>query len=207
MNVLLLGSGGREHAIAWKLAQSSLLTRLFIAPGNAGTAKVGTNVAISATDFEAVKQTILAEAISLVIVGPEDPLVKGIHDFILADAELQKHGVKVLGPQKYAATLEGSKEFAKQFMIRNHIPTAAHCTATVENLAESFAFLVKQQPPYVLKADGLAAGKGVLIISDLETAKSELQTMLQGKFGDASKRVVIEECLHGIEMSVFVLTD
>lgn len=207
MNVLLLGSGGREHAIAWKLAQSSLLSKLFIAPGNAGTAQVGTNVAISATDFAAVKQTILAEKITLVIVGPEDPLVKGVHDFILADAELQAQGVKVLGPQKYAATLEGSKEFAKQFMLRNNVPTAAHFTATAENLEESFAFLETQQAPYVLKADGLAAGKGVLIIPDLETAKAELRAMLQGKFGDASRKVVIEECLHGIEMSVFVLTD
>ncbi|MDR0941130.1 MAG: phosphoribosylamine--glycine ligase [Bacteroidales bacterium] len=207
MNVLLLGSGGREHAIAWKLAQSSLLTQLFIAPGNAGTAQVGTNIAIAATDFEAVKQTILTENITLVIVGPEDPLVKGVHDFILADDELQMLGVKVLGPQKYAATLEGSKEFAKQFMLRNGVPTAAHFTATAENLEESFAFLATQQPPYVLKADGLAAGKGVLIIPDLATAKTELQSMLQGKFGDASRKVVIEECLHGIEMSVFVLTD
>lgn len=207
MNVLLLGSGGREHAIAWKLAQSSLLSKLFIAPGNAGTAQVGTNVAISATDFAAVKQTILAEKITLVIVGPEDPLVKGVHDFILADAELQAQGVKVLGPQKYAATLEGSKEFAKQFMLRNNVPTAAHFTATAENLEESFAFLETQQAPYVLKADGLAAGKGVLIIPDLKTAKAELRAMLQGKFGDASRKVVIEECLHGIEMSVFVLTD
>ena len=207
MNVLLLGSGGREHAIAWKLAQSPLLTQLFIAPGNAGTAQVGTNVAISASDFEDLKQLILAEKITLVIVGPEDPLVKGVHDFILADAELQTQGVKVLGPQKYAATLEGSKEFAKQFMLRNGVPTAAHFTATAENLSESFAFLAQQQPPYVLKADGLAAGKGVLIVPDLETAKAELQAMLQGKFGEASQKVVIEECLHGIEMSVFVLTD
>ncbi|MDR2963391.1 MAG: phosphoribosylamine--glycine ligase [Bacteroidales bacterium] len=207
MNVLLLGSGGREHAIAWKLAQSPLLTELFIAPGNAGTAQVGTNLPFAATDFEALKFAIIEKNITLVIVGPEDPLVKGVHDFVLADAQLQAQGVKVLGPQQYAATLEGSKEFAKQFMIRNAIPTAAHFTATAENLQESFAFLEQQQSPYVLKADGLAAGKGVLIIPDLETAKQELQAMLQGKFGAASRKVVIEECLHGIEMSVFVLTD
>lgn len=205
MNVLLLGSGGREHAFAWKLSQSTLLTQLYIAPGNAGTAQIGTNLPFLATDFTAIKQAILELHISLVLVGPEDPLVKGVHDFIASDVDIMH--VPVIGPKQYAATLEGSKEFAKEFMIRHNIPTAAYFTATSDNLHESFEFLSKQKPPYVLKADGLAAGKGVLIISDLETAKSELESMLQGKFGDASKKVVIEECLHGIEMSIFVLTD
>lgn len=205
MNVLLLGSGGREHALAWKMAQSPLLDKLYIAPGNAGTANVGTNLPIAATNFDAIKEAVKKYEISLVVVGPEDPLVKGVHDFFLADSELKN--IPVIGPQKYAATLEGSKEFAKNFMIRHNIPTAKHFTVTAENLAEGFAFLDTQVAPYVLKADGLAAGKGVLIINDLQEAKTELQNMLQGKFGDASKTVVIEECLKGIEMSVFVLTD
>lgn len=205
MNVLLLGSGGREHALAWKMAQSPLLDKLYIAPGNAGTATVGTNLPISATSFDEIKEAVKKYDISLVVVGPEDPLVKGVHDFFLADSELQN--IPVIGPQKYAATLEGSKEFAKNFMIRHNIPTAKHFTVTAENLTEGFAFLDKQVAPYVLKADGLAAGKGVLILNDLQEAKTELQNMLQGKFGDASKTVVIEECLKGIEMSVFVLTD
>ncbi len=205
MNVLLLGSGGREHALAWKIAQSPLLENLYIAPGNAGTASVGTNLPISATDFDEIKKAVLQNKISMVVVGPEDPLVKGVHDFFLNDSDLCK--IPVIGPQKYAATLEGSKEFAKNFMIRHNIPTAKHFTVTSNNLQEGFDFLAKQTAPYVLKADGLAAGKGVLILNDLNEAKKELRQMLDGKFGAASKTVVLEECLKGIEMSVFVLTD
>lgn len=205
MNVLLLGSGGREHALAWKIAQSPLLDKLYIAPGNAGTAQVGTNLAISATAFEDVKKAVLQYNIDMVVVGPEDPLVQGVHDFFLADSQLKS--IPVIGPQKYAATLEGSKEFAKNFMNRHNIPTAKHFTVTAQNLQEGFDFLAKQTAPYVLKADGLAAGKGVLILQNLEEAKSELKNMLEGKFGAASKTVVLEECLKGIEMSVFVLTD
>ena len=205
MNVLLLGSGGREHALAWKIAQSPLLDKLYIAPGNAGTAQVGTNLPISATAFDEIKKAVKEYAINLVVVGPEDPLVKGVHDFFLNNAELRS--IPVIGPQKYAATLEGSKEFAKAFMNRHNIPTAKHFTVTAENLQEGFDFLAKQTAPYVLKADGLAAGKGVLILNDLNEAKSELENMLNGKFGAASKTVVLEECLKGIEMSVFVLTD
>ena len=205
MNVLLLGSGGREHALAWKIAQSPLLDKLYIAPGNAGTAQVGTNLPISATAFDEIKKAVKEYAINLVVVGPEDPLVKGVHDFFLNDAELKS--IPVIGPQKYAATLEGSKEFAKAFMNRHNIPTAKHFTVTAENLQEGLDFLAKQTAPYVLKADGLAAGKGVLILNDLNEAKSELENMLNGKFGAASKTVVLEECLKGIEMSVFVLTD
>ena len=205
MNVLLLGSGGREHALAWKIAQSPLLEKLYIAPGNAGTASVGTNLPISATDFDEIKKAVLQNKISMVVVGPEDPLVKGVHDFFLNDSDLCK--IPVIGPQKYAATLEGSKEFAKNFMIRHNIPTAKHFTVTADNLQEGFDFLAKQTAPYVLKADGLAAGKGVLILNTLEEAKAELKTMLTGKFGDASKTVVIEEFLSGIECSVFVLSD
>lgn len=205
MNVLLLGSGGREHALAWKIAQSPLLDKLYIAPGNAGTAQVGTNLPISATAFDEIKNAVKEYAINLVVVGPEDPLVKGVHDFFLNDAELKS--IPVIGPQKYAATLEGSKEFAKAFMNRHNIPTAKHFTVTAENLQQGFDFLAKQTAPYVLKADGLAAGKGVLILNDLNEAKSELENMLNGKFGAASKTVVLEECLKGIEMSVFVLTD
>lgn len=205
MNVLLLGSGGREHALAWKIAQSPLLDKLYIAPGNAGTAQVGTNLPISATAFDEIKKAVKEYAINLVVVGPEDPLVKGVHDFFLNDAELKS--IPVIGPRKYAATLEGSKEFAKAFMNRHNIPTAKHFTVTAENLQDGFDFLAKQTAPYVLKADGLAAGKGVLILNDLNEAKSELENMLNGKFGAASKTVVLEECLKGIEMSVFVLTD
>ncbi len=205
MNVLLLGSGGREHALAWKIAQSPLLDKLYIAPGNAGTAQVGTNLAISATAFEDVKKAVLQYNIDMVVVGPEDPLVQGVHDFFLADSQLKS--IPVIGPQKYAATLEGSKEFAKNFMNRHNIPTAKHFTVTAQNLQEGFEFLEKQTAPYVLKADGLAAGKGVLILQNLDEAKSELRNMLDGKFGAASKTVVLEECLKGIEMSVFVLTD
>lgn len=205
MNVLLLGSGGREHALAWKMAQSPLLDTLYIAPGNAGTAQVGTNLPISATDFDAIKNAVKQYNIELVVVGPEDPLVKGVHDFFLSDSELKN--IPVIGPQKYAATLEGSKEFAKNFMNRHNIPTAKHFTVTAENIEQGFDFLSQQSAPFVLKADGLAAGKGVLILNDLDEAKSELKNMLNGKFGSASATVVIEECLKGIEMSVFVLTD
>jgi phosphoribosylamine--glycine ligase len=206
MNVLILGSGGREHAMAWKIAQSNLLTKLFIAPGNAGTKEVGTNLEINQTDFEAVKKAVLSNQIKLVIVGPEDPLVKGIHDFFLNDAELKN--IPVIGPQKYAAQLEGSKEFAKEFMMRHNIPTAAYESFTNESLAAGHQFLETLNPPYVLKADGLAAGKGVLILNNLQEAKNELTEMLANKkFGAASTKVVIEEFLDGIELSCFTLTD
>ncbi|WP_372795080.1 phosphoribosylamine--glycine ligase [Lutibacter sp.] len=206
MNVLILGSGGREHAFAWKIAQSNLLNQLFIAPGNAGTMQFGTNLNINPTDFNALKQTVLQHHIELVLVGPEDPLVKGVHDFFLNDAELKN--VAVIGPQKYAAQLEGSKEFAKEFMVRHNIPTAAYKSFTTKNLEEGYQFLETLKPPYVLKADGLAAGKGVLILTDLQEAKDELNEMLANqKFGEASSKVVIEEFLDGIELSCFVLTD
>lgn len=206
MRVLLLGSGGREHALAWKMAQSSMLEELFIAPGNAGTKQHGKNVAINPTDFEAVKRFVLENQINLVVVGPEEPLVKGIHDFFLADNELKN--IPVIGPQKFAAQLEGSKDFAKQFMFRHNIPTAKYATFTKETLEDGYKFLTSMKPPYVLKADGLAAGKGVLILDDLAEAKSELKNMLaDAKFGEASSRVVIEQFLKGIELSVFVLTD
>ena len=205
MNILLLGSGGREHAIAWKIAQSPKTDQLFIAPGNAGTASVGTNVAIKADDFEAIKQFVLDHQIDMVVVGPEDPLVKGVYDFFKKDPQLAS--VPVIGPSKTGAQLEGSKDFAKAFMIRHNIPTARYKSITAENLDEGLAFLEELEAPYVLKADGLAAGKGVLILDSLEEAKKELQDMLNGMFGDASKTVVIEEFLDGIECSVFVLSD
>lgn len=206
MNVLLLGSGGREHAFAWKLSQSKKLSKLFIAPGNAGTAMCGTNVQMSATDFPAIRNFVLSHDIKMVVVGPEDPLVKGVHDFFLAD-ELLKH-IPVIGPPKAGAQLEGSKDFSKQFMIRHKIPTAAYETFTKDTLEAGYAFLEKLSPPYVLKADGLAAGKGVVIPHTLEEAKAELKAMLaDAKFGTASSKVVIEEFLKGIELSVFVLTD
>ncbi len=206
MNVLILGSGGREHTLAWKIAQSNLLTQLFIAPGNAGTMQFGTNVNVNPTNFEAVKLTVLQNNIKLVIVGPEDPLVKGIHDFFLNDDQLKS--IAVIGPQKYAAQLEGSKEFAKEFMYRHNIPTAAYKSFTNHNLEEGYQFLETLSPPYVLKADGLAGGKGVLILNDLQEAKDELKEMLANqKFGAASSKVVIEEFLDGIELSCFVLTD
>ena len=206
MNILILGSGGREHAIAWKLNQSPKLSKLFIAPGNAGTAKIGKNIPIGVNDFESVKKSVLSESIDMLIVGPEDPLVNGIHDFFLNDPELKN--IAVIGPQKAAATLEGSKEFAKEFLFRHNIPTAAYQSFTSDNLIEGYAFLETLKPPYVLKADGLAAGKGVLILNDLQEAKDELKTMLiDAKFGSASATVVIEEFLAGIELSVFVLTD
>jgi phosphoribosylamine--glycine ligase len=205
MNVLILGSGGREHAFAWKIAQSKKLTNLFIAPGNAGTANVGTNVEIGVNDFEAIKEFVLANDIEIVVVGPEDPLVNGVHDFFLADDQLKSVGV--IGPKKDGAELEGSKEFSKIFMEKHGVPTAKYKSFTTVNLEEGYTFLESLEPPFVLKADGLAAGKGVLILDDLAEAKTELANMTNGKFGDASATVVIEEFLHGIELSVFVLTD
>lgn len=206
INVLLIGSGGREHAIAWKLAQSPLLNQLFIAPGNAGTSAVGKNVPISGNDFESIKQFVLVNKVELVVVGPEDPLVQGIHDFFLND-ELLKN-VPVIGPQKAGAELEGSKDFAKQFMIRHGIPTGAYQTFTKDTLTEGIAFLQTLDPPYVLKADGLAAGKGVLICKTFAEAEIELTDMLANhRFGKASERVVIEEFLDGIELSAFAITN
>jgi phosphoribosylamine--glycine ligase len=205
MNILLLGSGGREHAIAWKIAQSPKLDKLFIAPGNAGTANVGTNVNIKADDFQSIKKFVLDNNINMVVVGPEDPLVKGVYDFFKNDAEIAS--VPVIGPSKEGAQLEGSKDFAKAFMQRHNIPTARYKSITKENLQEGLSFLEELSAPYVLKADGLAAGKGVLIIDSLEEAKAELSAMLDGMFGDASSTVVIEEFLDGIECSVFVVTD
>ena len=206
MNILILGSGGREHTLAWKLAQSPKLDKLFVAPGNAGTDSIGENVAIGVNEFDKIKGLVLKEQINMVVVGPEDPLVNGIHDFFLADVNLQQ--VAVIGPQKAAATLEGSKEFAKKFMMRHAIPTAAYQSFTSSTLEEGYSFLESLSAPYVLKADGLAAGKGVLILNNLQEAKDELKTMLvDAKFGKASNTVVIEEFLDGIELSVFVLTD
>jgi phosphoribosylamine--glycine ligase len=205
MNILLLGSGGREHALAWKIAQSKLVKQLFIAPGNAGTAHVGTNVAMSAEDFDAIKNFVLTNQVNMVVVGPEAPLVKGITDYFKADEALKD--IPVVGPSKYGAQMEGSKEFAKQFMMRHGIPTAAYQAFTKETLQEGIAFLRTLKAPYVLKADGLAAGKGVLILDNLEEAERELTEMLNGMFGDASATVVIEEFLSGIECSVFALTD
>ncbi|MDR0769455.1 MAG: phosphoribosylamine--glycine ligase [Dysgonamonadaceae bacterium] len=205
MNILLLGSGGREHALAWKIRQSPKTERLFIAPGNAGTNDVGTNVPIAATDFEALKKFTLENRVRMVVVGPEDPLVRGIYDFFSGDAELKN--IPVIGPSKRGAQLEGSKEFAKAFMMRHNIPTARYMSVTKNNVNEGAVFLETLQPPYVLKADGLAAGKGVLIIDNLPEAKKELNAMLNGSFGKASETVVIEAFLQGIECSVFVMTD
>jgi len=205
MNVLLLGSGGREHALAWKLNQSKNLSKLFIAPGNAGTDPLGYNVDINPNDFVALKKLCIEEKIGMVIVGPEEPLVKGIKDFFLDDEDLAH--IPVIGPSKDGAMLEGSKDFAKAFMKRHKIPTAGYCSVTAANLNEGIAFLRQMKAPYVLKADGLAAGKGVLILNDLAEAESELKSMLDGKFGEASATVVIEEFLSGIELSVFVMTD
>lgn len=206
MNILLLGSGGREHALAWKMLQSPLCDTLFVAPGNAGTAGIATNLAINPVDFEAVKTAVLTNNVQLVVVGPEDPLVKGVYDFFKNDEQLAH--VPVIGPSQYGAQLEGSKEFAKKFLIKHNIPTAAYDSFTKETVEEGCKFLETLKAPYVLKADGLAAGKGVLILNDLEEAKQELRNMLvDAKFGDASAKVVIEEFLDGIELSVFVLTD
>ncbi len=205
MKILLLGSGGREHALAWKIAQSSKCEKLFIAPGNAGTSDCGENVAIKADDFEAIKQFVVEKGINMVVVGPEDPLVKGIYDD-MKDDERTKN-VPVIGPSKAGAVLEGSKDFAKAFMMRHNIPTARYQTFDGEHVQEGLAFLETLNPPYVLKADGLCAGKGVLILPTLDEAKRELKDMLGGMFGNASSRVVIEEFMSGIECSVFVLTD
>ena len=205
MKLLLLGSGGREHALAWKIAQSPKIEKLYIAPGNAGTRNVGENVAIKADDFEAIKTFVIENSIDIVVVGPEDPLVKGVYDFFKDDEALKS--IPVIGPSRQGAVLEGSKEFAKEFMMRHNIPTAGYKSITAENLEEGLAFLETLEAPYVLKADGLCAGKGVLILPTLEEAKKELKEMLSGMFGDASATVVIEEFLSGIECSVFVLTD
>jgi len=205
MKLLLLGSGGREHALAWKIAQSPKIEKLYIAPGNAGTSSVGENVNIKADDFSSIKAFVLDNNINMVVVGPEDPLVKGIYDYFQKDSELNK--IPVIGPSQKGATLEGSKEFAKAFMMRHNIPTAGYKSITSANLQEGLDFLETLEAPYVLKADGLCAGKGVLILSSLEEAKKELQEMLSGMFGDASATVVIEEFLSGIECSVFVLSD
>lgn len=205
MKLLLLGSGGREHALAWKIAQSSKIEKLYIAPGNAGTALVGENVNIKADDFAGIRQFVLDNQVDMVVVGPEDPLVKGIYDFFKNDENLKN--IPVIGPSKQGAVLEGSKDFAKGFMKRHHIPTAAYQTFRADQLEEGLKFLETLKAPYVLKADGLCAGKGVLILDTLEEAKKELKEMLDGMFGDASSSVVIEEFLSGIECSVFVLTD
>lgn len=205
MNILLLGSGGREHALAWKIAQSPKIEKLFIAPGNAGTATVGVNVPLSATDFPAIKDFVLANNVTMVVVGPEDPLVLGVYDFFKNDSAISH--IAVIGPSKAGAQLEGSKDFAKAFMKRHHIPTARYKSISAANIEEGYAFLEELEAPYVLKADGLAAGKGVLILDNLETAKHELKEMLNGMFGDASRTVVIEQFLSGIECSVFVMTD
>ncbi|MAR40572.1 MAG: phosphoribosylamine--glycine ligase [Flammeovirgaceae bacterium] len=206
MNILVLGSGGREHAISWKISQSEKCSNLYIAPGNAGTGLVGNNLSVNINDFKEVKLNVIEKSIDLVIVGPEEPLVRGIVDFFKSDDEL-KH-VKVFGPSFKGAKLEGSKDFSKEFMFRNNIPCAKSKTFNKNNLSEGISFLEKINPPYVLKADGLAAGKGVLILDDLEEAKSELSKMiLDDKFGDASKNVLIEEYLDGIEVSVFAITD
>lgn len=205
MKILLLGSGGREHALAWKIAQSPQLTKLYIAPGNAGTVNAGENIDLKATDFEGIKKFVLENGVDMVVVGPEDPLVKGIYDYFKNDSEICN--IPVIGPSKDAAQMEGSKDFAKQFMQRHNIPTAAYKTFTPETIEDGLAFLETLQAPYVLKADGLCAGKGVLILPTLEEARKELKEMLGGMFGGASSRVVIEEFMSGIECSVFVLTD
>lgn len=205
MNILLLGSGGREHALAWKISQSAKVDNLFIAPGNAGTSEVGTNVAIKADDFEGIARFALDNKVDMLVVGPEDPLVKGIYDYFQTTPELSH--IAVIGPSKAGAVLEGSKDFAKGFMKRHHIPTASYETFDGEHVEEGCRFLETLRPPYVLKADGLCAGKGVLIVPTLEEAQKELKDMLGGMFGNASARVVIEEFLSGIECSVFVLTD
>lgn len=206
MTILLLGSGGREHALAYKLLQSPICKNLLVAPGNAGTANIATNVAINPTDFEAIKSLVIKESIEMVVVGPEDPLVHGIYDFFKSDTQISH--VPVIGPSKLGAQLEGSKEFAKEFLVKHQIPTAAYASFTAETVEQGCQFLTTLQPPFVLKADGLAAGKGVLILQDLQEAQTELRNMLvNAKFGVASSKVVIEEFLDGIELSCFVLTD
>jgi len=205
MNILIIGSGGREHALGWKISQSEKLENLFFAPGNAGTAELGTNLEISVSDFGKIKQAVLENKIDLMLVGPEVPLVEGLHDYFAGDAELSH--VKVVGPKKAGAELEGSKDFAKAFMARHEIPTAKYFTVTKQNFDEGLAFLKTMKSPYVLKADGLAAGKGVLIIDSLLDAANSLREMLNGQFGSASSKVVIEEFLSGVEVSVFAITD
>jgi len=205
MNILILGSGGREHALAWKLAQSSRISRIFTAPGNAGTASLGTNLKIDPEDFQAVKNAVLVYGIEMVVVGPEAPLVGGIHDFFLHDDQIKD--VPVIGPVSSAARLEGSKDFAKAFLVRHNIPTARYRTFDREDISEAQAFLGTLEPPYVIKADGLAAGKGVLIHQNFDDAMSEINAILNGKFGDAGQKVVIEQFLKGIELSVFIVTD
>ena len=205
MNVLIVGSGGREHAMAWKIRQSPQVEQIFFAPGNAGTSFIGTNIAVGVSDFEGLKKTVLDNQIDLVLVGPEVPLCEGLHDFFSADEQL-KH-IKFVGPHQLGAQLEGSKDFAKEFMVRHQIPTARYLSVTSENLNEGLSFLKTMKAPYVLKADGLAAGKGVLIIGELDEAESSLKKMLDGQFGAASRKVVIEEFLSGIECSVFAITD
>lgn len=205
LNILIIGSGGREHALGWKIKQSENTNKLFFAPGNAGTAELGENINVGVSDFRGLKSAILDNQVDLVLIGPEVPLVEGLHDFILADEQI-KH-TKVVGPQKEGAQLEGSKDYAKEFMARHHIPTAKYITVTPENLADGIAFLNTVKSPYVLKADGLAAGKGVLIIDNLSEAETSLKEMLGGQFGAASTKVVIEEFLSGVELSVFALTD
>ena len=205
MNILIIGSGGREHAFGWKLKQSKKVKNLFFAPGNAGTSQIGTNLNAGVSDFQKIKTLALQHNIGLMLIGPEVPLVEGLHDFFASDPELKK--ILVVGPKKEGAQLEGSKDFAKDFMMRHNIPTAKYLTVTSQNLDEGFAFLQSLKAPYVLKADGLAAGKGVLIIDSLEETQNSLKEMLAGQFGDASRKVVIEEFLSGIEVSVFAITD
>jgi phosphoribosylamine--glycine ligase len=205
MKVLILGSGGREHAIAWKISQSPMLSSLFVAPGNAGTARIGTNVELSATDFPAIRSFVLEHDIEMVVVGPEAPLVAGIYDFFVADEELKN--IPLIGPSRLGASLEGSKKFANEFMVRHEIPTARYLNVTLDTYGAGVEYLRNLEAPYVLKADGLAAGKGVLILDSLSEAEKELKAMLEGKFGEASSNVVIEEFLPGIEVSIFVLTD
>jgi phosphoribosylamine--glycine ligase len=205
MKVLLLGSGGREHALAWKISQSNKLKKLFIAPGNAGTSTFGKNINIDSNNFSSVKQIVREKNINLVVVGPENPLVNGIQDFFIEDAELKN--IPIIGPSKIGAQLEGSKEFAKKFMLRHNIPTAKYLSVSLESIDDGLSFLKQLSPPYVLKADGLAAGKGVLILNTLSEANQALNEMLNGQFGEASKRVVIEEFLTGIEVSFFAITD
>jgi len=205
MNILIVGSGGREHAMAWKICQSAQLGKLFIAPGNAGTSLMGTNLAVGVSDFEGLKKSVLENQIDLVLVGPEVPLCEGLHDFFATDSQLKD--ILFVGPYKTGAMLEGSKDFAKEFMIRHQIPTAKYFSVTSSNFSEGLAFLRTMNAPYVLKADGLAAGKGVLIINELQEAEAALQKMLDGQFGSASSKVVVEEFLSGIECSVFAITD
>ena len=205
MNILILGSGGREHALAWKLAQSIRVSRIYTAPGNAGTASLGTNLKIDPEDFQAVKNAVLVYGIEMVVVGPEAPLVGGIHDFFLHDDQIKD--VPVIGPVSSAARLEGSKDFAKAFLVRNNIPTARYRTFEMADISETQEFLRTLEPPYVIKADGLAAGKGVLIHQNIDDAISEINAILNGKFGDAGQKVVIEQFLKGIELSVFIVTD